>query len=429
MTIRIYKDLDDLARSALMKRPAVQSVGVATAAADVIQNVADGGDRTIRRYTKEFDGVELLSFRALPEEIKHAQATVAEETRRAIEDSVSAIRAFHLSQIPRPSRVETRQGVECRLEWKPIRRVGLYVPGGSAPLVSTLLMLAVPAQIAGCDEIAVFTPPRRDGSISPEILFALDLLGIPSLFKIGGAQAIAAMAVGTESIPRVDKIFGPGNRHVAAAKAVVAQPPYNVAVDMIAGPTELLVVADGSSNAAWVAADLLSQAEHGADSQVILVTPSESFARRVDEQISGQLSNLSRSDIVRRSLESSQAIIVDDLEEAILVSNRYAPEHLVIATENAGELVPRISNAGSVFLGPLASVVFGDYASGTNHTLPTGGTAVASGGLTVASFLKPIFIQRVTRPAVRSLVQTAATLAQAEGLDAHAKAAQMRDTE
>ena len=394
---------------------------------DVFRAVSQRGDEALRSFARQFDGVDLESFRVPREAIARSQSTLQSERQAAILDATDSIRSFHALQIPRSVHVQTRPGVHCDLEWRPIRRVGLYVPGGSAPLVSTLLMLAIPATIAECPEIAVFTPPHRDGSVSAEILFAAHTLGVDSLYTLGGAQAVAAMTYGTESVSKVDKIFGPGNRFVTAAKALAAQPPTNVAIDMIAGPTELLIIADESSNANWIASDLLSQAEHGADSQVVLVTTSRSLARKVMTNIDEQLQSLPRSVIAKQALDSSMVVVVDDLDEAVDFSNAYAPEHLIIATRNAEDLRPRIVNAGSVFLGPLTSVVFGDYASGTNHTLPTAGSAAGAGGLTVSDFMKPIFFQTISSDGLESLVKTTAVLAEAEGLEGHARAARSRE--
>jgi histidinol dehydrogenase len=422
-----YRSLNQSEREALLRRPGSDFSDIMSKVREVLLAVSERGDDAVRQFTRQFDDAELESFGPSENEFAQAKSSLKDNTKQAILDAAISIRAYHTPQFPQLLKVQTRPGVDCRLEWRPIRRVGLYVPGGSAPLVSTLLMLAIPAQIAGCQEIAVFTPPRHDGSVSFEILFAAEMLGITSVFKIGGSQAIAAMAFGTGSVPRVDKIFGPGNRYVAAAKAVVAQPPYNVSVDMIAGPTELLIIADDSSNPEWIASDLLSQAEHGVDSQVVLVTPSKSLKQSVEQRILEQLSSLPRSAIARQALENSAVVLVEDIDEAIRFSNLYAPEHLIIATKSAPSLVSTITNAGSVFLGRLTSVVFGDYASGTNHTLPTGGSASATGGLTVGSFMKPISFQTVAEEGLQSLARTTAILAEAEGLEGHARAARMRE--
>jgi histidinol dehydrogenase len=421
-----YRSLNQSKREALLRRPGSDFSDIMSKVREVLQAVSELGDDAVRQFTRQFDGAELESFGSSENEFAQAKSTLKENTKQAILDAAISIRAYHTPQFPQSVKVQTRPGIECSLEWRPIRRVGLYVPGGSAPLVSTLLMLAIPAQIAGCQEIIICTPPRRDGSVSLEILSAAEMLGIKSVLKIGGCQAVAAMAFGTGSIPKVDKIFGPGNRYVAAAKALVAQPPYNVAIDMIAGPTELLIVADDSSNPEWIASDLLSQAEHGIDSQVVLVTPSRSLINRVEMRMSEQLSTLPRSAIAQQALENSATVLVQDIDEAIRFSNLYAPEHLIIATKSAPSLASTITNAGSVFLGRLTSVVFGDYASGTNHTLPTGGSASATGGLTVSNFMKPIFFQTVAEEGLKSLAQTTAILAEAEGLEGHARAARMR---
>jgi histidinol dehydrogenase len=421
-----YRSLSNSERSALLKRPGGDFSDILPIVTRVLEEVRRRGDDAVQRYTREFDSVELSSYQVLPDELATGEYLVNEKTKQALRDAASSIRQYHIPQVPQSYHVQTRPGVSCTLDWRPINRVGLYVPGGSAPLVSTLLMLVIPAVIAGCKEIVVMTPPRSDGTVSPEILFATSMLGVSSIFKIGGSQAIGAMAFGTETVPKVDKIFGPGNRYVAAAKAFVAQPPFNVPSDMVAGPTELLIIADESSNPRWVASDLLSQAEHGRDSQVVLVTPSVSFANNVEQCLQEQLSSLPRSGIAKLALKNSPVILVESIDEALEFSNLYAPEHLIIATNSASQFEGRITNAGSVFLGPLTSVVFGDYASGTNHTLPTGGTASATGGVTVGSFMKPIFFQTVTADGLNSLVETTAILAEAEGLTGHANAARMR---
>ncbi len=421
-----YRSLNNSERAALLKRPGGDFRDILPIVTKVLEDVRRRGDEAVRQYSRDFDGVNLSSYQVQSDEFAVGDSLVNERTKRALRDAAASIRQYHLAQIPQSHQVQTRPGVVCSLEWQPINRVGLYVPGGSAPLVSTLLMLVIPALIAGCREIIVMTPPRQDGTVSPEILFAASMLGVTTLFKIGGSQAIGTMAFGTETVPKVDKIFGPGNRYVAAAKALAAQPPFNVPSDMIAGPTELLIIADDSCDPAWVASDLLSQAEHGIDSQVVMVTPSCSFADHVERCLQDQLPSLPRSGIAWQALQNSAVILVENIEEAVEFSNLYAPEHLIIATNSASQIKGRITNAGSVFLGPLTSVVFGDYASGTNHTLPTGGTASATGGVTVGSFMKPIFFQTVSADGLNSLTETTAILAEAEGLVGHASAARMR---
>jgi histidinol dehydrogenase len=392
----------------------------------ILEEVSSRGDDAVKGFTRQFDGVHLPDLCVSKEERARAHQLVDQRTKQAIREAAEAIESFHRLQLPSPIEHKTSAGVDCRLEWRPIQRVGLYAPGGSAPLISTVLMLGIPARIAGCGEIVLCTPPSSDGSAPKEILFAADSLGIEKVFKIGGAQAIAAMAVGTPTIPKVEKIFGPGNRYVTGMKSLVAQPRLNVAVDMLAGPTELLIIADGAANAQWIAADLLSQAEHGEDSHVALVTTSEELAQGVQDELVKQISDLPRRAIAQKALGNGYLLLVPNLDTAIEFSNRYAPEHLVLAVDRAESLASRVMNAGSVFLGSFASVVFGDYASGTNHTLPTARLARTGGGLTVTDFMKPIYFQTVTEQGVDALSDIATTLARAEGLEAHARAVEVR---
>lgn len=412
---------------ALLRRPGIDLSNLYSNVNSILRNVETNGDAGIRELTLSLDKLDLSQFAVSDEEFEVASRRVEPGIREAIYQATNSLRAFHLPQLPEPVNVETMPGVRCRLEWRPIERVGLYVPGGSAPLISTVLMLGIPAMLAKCPKTVLCTPPRPDGTVSSEILFAAKSLGLTTVFKIGGAQAIAAMAVGTESVPRVAKLFGPGNRYVAAMKSLVSRPPYNVAIDMHAGPSELLIIADETANARWVAADLLSQAEHGADSPVILVTPSASLADNVAKELTLQSAGLPRLAIVTEALAHSYILLVDSIDEAIEFSNSYAPEHLILAVNDADSISPRIVNAGSIFLGSMTSVVFGDYASGTNHTLPTGGTAVSFGGLTVRDFLKPIFFQTAELKGLESLSSTVKILARAEGLEAHARAIEVRE--
>ncbi len=413
---------------ALLCRPTSEFAEIYADVSRILRNVEIKGDDGIREMTLEFDKADVQRFAVTVEEFRTAIDEVDPDVRKAIGRAAESLRTFHRLQVPDPVSVETQPGVRCRLEWRPMERVGLYVPGGSAPLISTVLMLGIPAILARIPEIFLCTPPRPDGSISPDILFAAKSLGLTNVFKIGGAQAIAAMAVGTESIPKVVKIFGPGNRYVTAMKSLIARPPYNVAIDMLAGPSELLVIADDTANPRWVAADLLSQAEHGIDSPVILVTSYALLADAVAKELARQTSELPRQTIAVQALEHSFILVVDSLEEAIDFSNSYAPEHLILAVNNAESVSSRITNAGSAFLGSMTSVVFGDYASGTNHTLPTGGLAISTGGLTLKDFLKPVFFQTVSAEGLRSLSSTVKLLARAEGLEAHARAIEVRES-
>lgn len=396
-------------------------------AQQIIEEVVRGGDRALKEFTRRFDGVDLPELRVSAREFDEAEEQVPAGLRQAIALASGNIEAFHRPQVPQPIEVETRPGILCRREWRAIDPVGLYVPGGTAPLISTVLMLGIPARLAGCREIILCTPPSRTGSIAPAILFAARSVGIRTVFKAGGAQAIAAMAAGTGSVPAVRKIFGPGNRFVAAAKSIVSKEPYNVAVDLVAGPTELMVIADGSADARLVASDLVSQAEHGEDSEVVLVTTSAPFAEAVERECREQLISLPRAQVAAKVIERAPVLVVGNLDEAFEAANLYAPEHLSLAVVQAGSFIGRISNAGSVFIGPMSAVAFGDYASGTNHTLPTAGTARSAGGVTVESFLKPVFFQTIDREGAAILGPAVRALAIAEGLDGHARAAEYRE--
>jgi histidinol dehydrogenase len=400
---------------------------VLSATREIIDNVSANGDRALLAYSKKFDDVQLADIRVSEHEIQQADDWISSEVKRSLRDAATNIEKFHKLQLPTAVETETAPGVFCRLEWRPIGRVGLYIPAGTAPLASTVLMLSIPARIAGCPEIVLCTPPLRSGRAAPEVLWAASLCGIENIFKVGGAQAIAAMGLGTETIPKVDKLFGPGNRYVAAAKGLLSQPPYDVAIDMHAGPSELLVIADETANSRWIAADLLSQAEHGADSQVVLVTVSSKVAEEVQQELASQVHSFERISIAKQALEKSFIVITSSLERALEFSNLYAPEHLMLAVSDPERLASKVMNAGSVFIGSASSVVFGDYASGTNHTLPTGGTAAASGTLTVQSFMKPLAFQSITRRGLASVAPVAATLARSEGLEAHARAAALRE--
>ena len=419
--------LSDSEIQALLSRPSNDFGEIDSTVREILNDVGADRDRALAKYSRGFDGVELSSFVVTGQEITEAESQVSHEVKQALRRAAANIESFHSLQIPKEIEVETTPGVRCRLAWRAIRRVGLYIPGGAAPLASTVLMLAIPARLAGCREIVLCTPPAKAGPPSPEILCAAAFCGVKKIFTVGGAQAIAAMGIGTETVPKVDKIFGPGNRFVAAAKALISQPPYNVAIDMLAGPSELMVIADETANPRWVAADLLSQAEHGADSQVVLVANSAVVAARVQKELALQVESLPRSRTINRALDQSFAIIASDLSEALEFVNLYAPEHLILAVREAERLALEVNSAGSVFIGPHSSVVFGDYASGTNHTLPTGATAAAAGTLTVQSFMKPVAFQTVTGPGLRSLAETVKLLARAEGLEAHARAVEIRE--
>ena len=371
-----------------------------------------------------FDKVTLSGLQVSEEEIKEARELVSEDLKQAIRTAKANIEKFHASQRFTGQKVETTSGVTCWQKAVAIEKVGLYIPGGTAPLFSTVLMLAVPAHIAGCKEIVLCTPPNREGKVHPAILFAAETAGVSKIFKAGGIQAIAAMAYGTESVPKVYKIFGPGNQYVTAAKQLVSL--KDVAIDMPAGPSEVEVIADGTANPDFIAADFLSQAEHGADSQAMLVTSAESIVSPVVDAIQQQLSELSRKDITAKALEHSRIIVLKDEQEVITFTNMYAPEHLIIQTENYAHIAEQIENAGSVFMGPYTPESAGDYASGTNHTLPTNGYAKAYSGVNLDSFIKKITFQEITAEGIKNLGGTIQTMAGNEQLDAHRNAVTIR---
>ncbi|MBI1804979.1 MAG: histidinol dehydrogenase [Ignavibacteriae bacterium] len=426
--MKIYKSDTMMAgeRSFLCKRPMIDHDDILPTVRGIIEDVARNGDPAVRSYTQKYDGVARENLAISQVEIADSIKVVSRQFTEAVTLAARNIEVFHRAQLPQSLSVETAPGIVCRREWRTIDRVGLYVPGGSAPLVSTVLMLGIPARLAGCKEIILCTPPLRNGTVAPEILFAANHLGIERIVAVGGVQAIAAMACGTGSIPKVDKIFGPGNRFVAAAKLVIQQPPYNVAIDMLAGPSELLVIADETANPEWVAADLLSQAEHGEDSQVVLVTTSDTIVQRVQSAIDRQRAVLPRNRTIEKALEIGFTLVVNSVHDALEFANLFAPEHLSLAIKDAEPLIPLVRNAGSVFVGSLCSVVFGDYASGTNHTLPTNAAARAMGGISVESFMKPVSFQTVNRLGYSMIAESVVTLAQAEGLDAHANAVRVR---
>jgi len=427
MRILDWNTLDKPGRLAALARPVLAArLDAARAAGEIVARVRINGDRALLSLTEQFDQVKLDSLvvesRELTEARKALNATEIAALKRAIEN----VQRFHRAQVPTPLQLETEPGMRCEHIIRPIAQVGLYVPSGSAPLPSALIMLAVPAEVAGCYQRIVCTPPRRDGSVHPAILVAADLCGIDTIFKVGGAQAIAAMAYGTESIPRVDKIFGPGNAWVTAAKQLIAQDSNGAACDLPAGPSELLVVADQSAQAEFVAADLLAQLEHDPLSQGLLVTDSGPLARAVAQELESQRKNLSRAHILDRSLSSCRCLLVADLEMAIRLANDYAPEHLILNVREPRRWLEQVRNAGGVFLGSWTPEPLGDYCSGTNHVLPTYGHARSVSGLSVRDFLKTISVQEASPFALRALGPVAATLAGLEGLDAHANAIHRR---
>ena len=421
-----WNALDAAGRDAVLARP-VQAVAQRTrdAVAGLLADVQARGDVALREVTARFDGVELAAFEVGEEEFAAAHTAVLAALRQAMQEAAERIEAFHRAGMAQPYAVETAPGVVCERMIRPIPRVGLYVPAGSAPLPSTALMLGVPARLAGCREVVLCTPPRRDGSADPAVLVAAQLTGVRRVFKLGGAQAIAAMAFGTESVPACDKLFGPGNSYVTEAKRQVAQAGA-AAIDMPAGPSEVLVIADAGADAAFVAADLLSQAEHGPDSQVLLLSDDEGLIERVQSELATQLAALDRADIARQALSASRLVKVATLDEAFAISNRYAPEHLILALRDARAWLGRVEAAGSVVLGDYTPEALGDYCSGTNHVLPTSGAARAYSGVSVASFQNVVSVQSASRAGIAAIGDCALTLARAEGLDAHANAVALR---
>jgi len=390
----------------------------------ILKNVKANGDAAVLEYEEQFDKVKLASLVVTEEEMKEAESQVPIELKVAILLAQRNIYTFHKKQKFEGKKVETMEGVTCWQKAVGIEKVGLYIPGGTAPLFSTVLMLAVPAKIAGCKEIVLCTPPDKEGKINPAILYAAQVSGVSKIFKAGGVQAIGAMAYGTESVPKVYKIFGPGNQYVMAAKQQVAM--HDVAIDMPAGPSEVMVIADETSNPAFVAADLLSQAEHGVDSQVVLVTTSEKFLGEVEYEVQHQLSRLPRWQIAEKSLENSKLILVKDMDEAIEMANEYAPEHLIIETKDYMDLAEKVVNAGSVFLGNYTPESAGDYASGTNHTLPTNGYAKAYSGVSLDSFIRKITFQEINREGIQNIGPAIEVMASNEHLDAHKNAVSVR---
>ena len=407
-----------------LARPAMESAKIKEIVKPIFEKVARNGDKALRKFAKEFDHVKLDSLLASQEEIQAAAAQLSPELIEAIALAKSNIEKFHSAQATPELVVEVMPGVTCSRKSVPIQRVGLYIPGGTAPLFSTVLMLGVPAALAGCAEVVLCTPPNREGNIHPAILYTAQLVGISKIVKVGGAQAIAALTFGTESVPQVDKIFGPGNQYVTAAKQMATK--YGVAIDMPAGPSEVLVYADDTAIPAFVAADLLSQAEHGVDSQVVLVSPSEDFAKKVVAEISLQLKSLSRKDIATKALKNSCAVILEDTDSAIALINDYAPEHLILALANEEAILDKIYNAGSVFIGNFSPEAAGDYASGTNHTLPTSGYARNYSGVSLDSFVKKITYQKITAKGLQALGPAVEIMAANEQLDAHKNAVTLR---
>lgn len=408
----------------ILQRPVIETGALFGTVSKVLDDVRLNGDEALRRYELEFDHVSLEKLNVEDGEFYEAVNYIPEDLKKAIDVAYSNIHKFHSAQRFEEIKVETSPGVTCIQRSVPISKVGLYIPGGTAPLFSTVLMLAIPAKIAGCSEIVLCSPPDRNGKINPYILYAARIAGVTNAYKVGGAQAVAAMAYGTESVPKVDKIFGPGNQYVVAAKQLVSL--SDVAIDMPAGPSEVEVLADESSNPSFVAADLLSQAEHGADSQVLLVSTERNMIDKVVVELEKQLEELPRKEIAAKSISHSQAIYVDNMETAISITNEYAPEHLILSVKNYNDIASKITNAGSVFLGQYACESAGDYASGTNHTLPTKAYAKAYSGLCLDSFMRKMTLQELTPQGIKSIGHAVELMAGAEGLDAHKNAMNLR---
>lgn len=422
--LNIYPNPERSEWAALTERCTRREEEITRQVASILDEVRTGGDRALRDITRRIEGRDCETFEVPADVRRAAAALIPEALKEALATAKANIEAFHRAQLPPEVSVEPMPGVRCVQRALPIRRVGLYIPGGKAPLFSTVLMLAVPARVAGCPEVVLCTPARPDGTIAPEILYAADLCGVDRVYAVGGAQAVAALAYGTESIPRVDKIFGPGNRYVTKAKQLVGA--NDVAVDLPAGPSEVLVLADDEASPDFAAADLLSQAEHGGDSQAVLVCASERFARDTRRAVEEQLQQLQRGDTIREALRQSRIVVLDSREKMIAFANAYAPEHLIVSMRDAWEAAAQITAAGSVFIGLWSPESAGDYASGTNHTLPTGGWARAYSGVNTESFMRKITYQELTRGGLEALAPTITAMAEAEGLDAHANAVRIR---
>nr|WP_217702171.1 histidinol dehydrogenase [Vibrio ostreicida] len=419
----VWQSLSESQQDSVLERPAItEGANITATVSDVIAKVRNEGDAALKALTAKFDGVTPESIRVSSDEIESASARLTPEMKQALEQAYSNIAKFHEAQKPQSIKVETQPGVVCEQVTRAIHTVGLYIPGGSAPLPSTVLMLGVPAQIAGCRKVVLCSPPP----IADEILYVAQLCKIDEVYNVGGGQAVAAMAYGTESVAKVDKIFGPGNAYVTEAKRQVSNDFRGAAIDMPAGPSEVLVIADETADADFIAADLLSQAEHGPDSQVVLVTPSPVVADQVTEAVQKQLKALSRANIAQQALASSLIIIAESLTQAIAISNFYGPEHLIVQTKNPRELLPLLDNAGSIFLGDWSPESAGDYASGTNHVLPTYGYTKTYSSLGLADFSKRMTVQELTAEGLKGLAPTVVTMAEAEGLDAHKRAVTIR---
>ncbi|MEH0155274.1 histidinol dehydrogenase [Limibacter armeniacum] len=422
--MQVFKYPEKSEWASLLQRPAMSFEDIEARVKPVMEAVKAEGDKALSRFTSQFDGVELSAFEVTEEEFEEASSLVSDELKESINIAKENILVFHMAQKEGVEKIETMPGVTCWRKSVAVQKVGLYIPGGTAPLFSTVLMLAVPAVIAGCEELVLCTPPNKEGKVHPAILFAARISGIQKVFKVGGAQAVAAMTYGTETVPSVYKIFGPGNQYVTAAKQLAAK--SGVAIDMPAGPSEVAVWADDTANPAFVAADLLSQAEHGVDSQVLLVSTSETLIERVQEAVAEQLSVLPRKEIAEKALENSRSILVQNEAEALELINEYAAEHLILALKYAADVAEQIINAGSVFIGHYTPEAAGDYASGTNHTLPTYGYARNHSGVSLDSFYRKITFQHITKEGLQELGPHVENMAEAEELAAHKNAVTVR---
>lgn len=422
--MKIYTHPEPAEWPALLERPVMEAASLDKKVRRVLEAVRRKGDRALRRYTREFDGARIKKFKVTPKEFAAADNKVSEELKAAIQLARFNIERFHQTQIETPKPVETMPGVRCWRENRAIEKVGIYIPGGTAPLFSTILMLAVPASLAGCKEIILCSPPNEEGKLHPAILYTAMLAGVTAVYKLGGIQAIGAMAYGTESVPAVYKIFGPGNQYVTAAKKLVQQ--EGLAIDMPAGPSEVMVFADETADPSFIAADLLSQAEHGIDSQAILVTTDKQLPGKVKAAIEKQLEKLPRKELAEKALENSRILVFKDRDESLAYINQYAAEHLILACAGAEEMANRVQQAGSVFLGHYSPESAGDYASGTNHTLPTNGYARAYSGVSVDSFVKKITFQQLNKEGLEHIGNAVIAMAEAEGLQAHAEAVRIR---
>jgi histidinol dehydrogenase len=422
--LSIYKYPERKEWSKLLLRPIMDTSSLDASVSNILKEVKVNGDDALLRFASMFDKVTITDLQVSEDEIAKAESLVSNELKEAIEIAKANIEKFHQLQKQDIQIIETQPGVQCWRKSVPIDKVGLYIPGGTAPLFSTLLMLGIPATIAGCGEVILCSPPNKEGEIHPAILYAAKVVGVTKIFKAGGAQAIAAMAYGTDTIPSVHKIFGPGNQFVTAAKQLVQKD--GLAIDMPAGPSEVAILADDSADPTFVAADLLSQAEHGIDSQVMLITTSEALAEKTEKEIGKQLKALPRKEVASQSLLSSKIIVVENLDEGVELVNEYAPEHLIVNCINDEEVAERVTNAGSIFLGNYSPESVGDYASGTNHTLPTNGYAKAYSGVSVDSFVKKVTFQKLTKEGLQNIGKTVVVMAEAEGLHAHAHAVSIR---